>query len=41
MPYGIDWNSAEEYSEGLSFGKWVSTIDGNQTPDFIRISLCY
>jgi hypothetical protein len=28
MPYGIDWNSSAEYSEGVTFGKWVSTIQG-------------
>jgi hypothetical protein len=28
MPYGTDWNTAEEYTEGVTFGKWASTIEG-------------
>jgi hypothetical protein len=32
MPYGTDWNSATEYSEGVTFGKWVSTIQGVRLP---------
>jgi hypothetical protein len=32
MPYGIDWNTAEGYKEGLTFGKWMSTIEGIKLP---------
>jgi hypothetical protein len=28
LAYGKDWNSASNYTEGFSFGKWVSTIEG-------------
>jgi hypothetical protein len=32
MPYGTDWNTATEYTEGLTFGGWVSTIEGIKLP---------
>lgn len=32
MPYGTDWNTAQEYTEGVSFGKWASTIEGMKLP---------
>lgn len=28
LAYGKYWNSASNYTEGFSFGKWVSTIEG-------------
>jgi hypothetical protein len=32
MPYGTDWNTAQEYTEGVSFGKWASTLEGMKLP---------
>jgi hypothetical protein len=32
MPYGVDWNSSKEYTVGLTFTKWVSSIEGIKLP---------
>jgi hypothetical protein len=32
MPYGTDWNTTEEYKEGVTFGKWASTIEDIRLP---------
>lgn len=32
LPYGTDWNTIGNYSQGFSFVKWVSTIDGVKLP---------
>ncbi len=28
LPFGVDWNTGNNYSKGMSFSKWASTIKG-------------
>ena len=28
LPFGVDWNTNNNYTKGMSFSKWASTLDG-------------
>ena len=28
LPFGVDWNTNNNYAKGISFSKWASTLEG-------------
>jgi hypothetical protein len=38
MPYGVGWNKASNFTQGLSFGRWAVDLAGNPAGTTLEVS---